>query len=82
MKIYTMVRNSSDGHEAGIQKSWGLYNSIIPINYYNTLKGQELRLYYPVLTFDQWAAIQKTSQHITQVNILVLIFSFLITPNK
>lgn len=48
-----MVRNCSDGHEAGIQKSWGLYNSIIPINYYNTLKGQELRLYYPVLTFDQ-----------------------------
>lgn len=71
MKIYTMVRNRSDGHEAGIQKSWGLYNSIIPINYYNTLKGQELRLYYPVLTFDQWAAIQKTSQHITQMNILV-----------
>lgn len=53
MKIYTMVCNHSDGHEAGIQKSWGLYNSIIPINYYNTLKGQELRLYYPVLTFDQ-----------------------------
>lgn len=53
MKIYTMVRNRSDGHEAGIQKSWGLYNSIIPINYYNTLKGRELRLYYPVLTFDQ-----------------------------
>lgn len=53
MKIYTMVRNRSDGHEEGIQKSWGLYNSIIPINYYNTLKGQELRLYYPVLTFDQ-----------------------------
>lgn len=72
MKIYTMVCNRSDGHEAGIQKSRGLYNSIIPINYYNTLRGQELRSALSRFDIRSMSSHSKyLTTHITQVYILV-----------